>query len=244
MRKKRTVKRLGQPLVKGTRWDAGSFYRHRPESTGSSKSLYPTGWSAARIVASARRVETDNAHAADPPDAKDPTDVFGKTTLVRGWVDALRGAQREEKRQAQLRKGRQDPTIDARTVVDGSRRAARLMGVTSGKRVTTGTKAPLNITRRPGRPRSKALTAAPLNRVEAQALDARRADWNARERPARITPKQWEALRLREVEGAGVPGHYKRMTFIRVGQRLVPPISGPKAKNLVDKANAKLGTGG
>jgi hypothetical protein len=192
-------------------------------------------------VASSRRVETDNAHAADPPDAKDPTDDLGKTTLVRGWVNELRRAQREEKRQAKLRKGHPDPTMDARSVVDNSRRAARLMGVTSGKRVTAGRKAPIDITRSPGRPRSdKPLTAAPSNRAEADALAERRAGWNARERPTKITPRQWEALRLREVEGRGVRGAYKRMTFIKIGQRLVPPISGPKAKDLVDKAKAKL----
>ena len=185
MSKRKTLKRVGRPLAKDARWDAGSLYKR-------------------------------------------PTDEHGKTELVKRLVQELRGRQ-------------PDPIVDERSIVDHSQRALRLMGITSGKRVTTGRKAPMDITRSPGRPRSdKPLTAAPSNRAEANALAARRAGWNAHERPARVTPRQWEALRLREVEGRGVPGAYKRMTFIKIGQRLVPPISGPKAKDLVDKAKAKL----
>jgi hypothetical protein len=83
-----------------------------------------------------------------------------------------------------------------------------------------------------------------VKKAEASALEERRAAWS-QEPPlgSRITARQWAALRLREVEGTGIGHLYRPLTWVRVGERMVPPCSGPKALGLAEKARAKLGGG-
>lgn len=102
-----------------------------------------------------------------------------------------------------------DPPIDERTLIEDTKTSRRLMGITRGKRITSPSQSALwrcgrywtGWERRPSTvgPVEAARIVAPITRRER----ARR--WGQRERPAHVSPQDWEMLRLVMVEQIKVP---------------------------------------